>query len=116
MPKLTFTCEHEHPIKKDVNVSTITYESNREYLGDILEDFRDFLKGCGFQIDGEIDVVDNLPAATNASEALELFPEVNYWYNEFMKHNTVDYSFSSMNDVIPTSFTSDTITIKTGTL
>lgn len=57
MPKFTFTCEHEHPIKKDVNISTITYESNREYLGDILEDFRDFLKGCGFHIDGEIDVV-----------------------------------------------------------
>ena len=59
IPKFTFTCEHEHPIKKDVNISTITYESNREYLGDILEDSRDFLRGCGFQIDGTLDVVPN---------------------------------------------------------
>jgi len=93
MPKFTFTCEHEHPIKKDVNISTITYESNRDYLGDILEDFRDFLKGCGFQIDGNIDIVD------------EEEPE------------TLSYNFdtiATMNDVIPTSFMSDTITITTG--
>lgn len=57
MPKLTFVCEHQHPLKKDVTVSTITYESNREYLDDILEDVRDFLKGCGFHIDGDIRVV-----------------------------------------------------------
>lgn len=58
MPKLTFICEHEHPLTK-TNVSTITYESKREYLDDILEDFRDFLKGCGFQIDGDITVTNN---------------------------------------------------------
>lgn len=57
MPKFTFTCEHEHPIKKDVAVSTITYESKRECLPDILDDFRDFLKGCGFYVDGDIDIV-----------------------------------------------------------
>lgn len=57
MPKLKFTCEHQHPLKKDTNVATITYESNREYLSDILEDFSDFLKGCGFHIDGNIEVV-----------------------------------------------------------
>lgn len=58
MPKLTFICEHEHPVKKEV-VSTITYQSNREYLGDILEDIRDFLRGCGFAVDGEIDIVND---------------------------------------------------------
>ena len=30
---------------------------NALYLGDILDRFRDFLQGCGYQIDGMIDVV-----------------------------------------------------------
>ena len=39
-------------------MSTITYESTREYLPDVLDDVRDFLKGCGFHVDGEINIVD----------------------------------------------------------
>lgn len=57
MPKMTFVCEHQHPIHKDSNLSKLTYESNREYLYDILEDFEDFLRGCGFYIDGKLEVV-----------------------------------------------------------
>ena len=57
MPKMTFVCEHQHPINKDSNLSKLTYESNREYLYDILEDFEDFLRGCGFYIDGKLEIV-----------------------------------------------------------
>ena len=53
MPKFTFTCEHKDAFNKDVTVSKITYESNREYLGDVMEDIRDFLKGCGYMIEDE---------------------------------------------------------------
>lgn len=93
MPKFTFTCEYDHPIKKDTVVSKVTLESNREYLPDVLEDVRDFLKGCGFQIDGDIDVVENEPVTI-----------------------TCDFdSFATMNDpIITSSYGSDTITINTG--
>ena len=30
---------------------------NALYLGDIFDRFRDFLQGCGYQIDGQIDVI-----------------------------------------------------------
>ena len=43
MPKMTFVCEHQHPINKDSNLYKVTYESNREYLYDILEDFEEVL-------------------------------------------------------------------------
>lgn len=58
MPKITFVCEHQHPINKDSNLSKLTYESNREYLYDIIEDFEDFLRGCGFSFDGRLEIVD----------------------------------------------------------
>jgi hypothetical protein len=31
----------------------------------------------------------NKTVATTAKEAIEIFPEVSYWYNEYLKHNTV---------------------------
>jgi hypothetical protein len=31
----------------------------------------------------------NKTVATTAKEAIEVFPEVSYWYNEYLKHNTV---------------------------
>ena len=45
-------------------LSTITYETKNDTLDGILEDFTNFLRGCGFQIDGYIDVVpyDEMPS------------------------------------------------------
>lgn len=85
MPKMTFVCEHQHPINKDSNLSKVTYESNREYLYDIIEDFEDFLRGCGFYIDGKLEVVDK--------EDVE-----------------IDFSYDSMNNSFSSTNT-DTITI-----
>lgn len=58
MPKLTFVCEHKHPIHKDSNLSKVTYESNRDSIDDIIADFEDFLRGCGFVVDGKLEIVD----------------------------------------------------------
>ena len=38
---------------------TVTHTTNAETLNDILEEFQMFLEGCGFQIDGTLDVVPN---------------------------------------------------------
>lgn len=61
MPKMTFTCEHPSLLDGKTNLAKITYESNREYLYDIIEDFEDFLRGAGFVVDGKLDVVESLP-------------------------------------------------------
>lgn len=56
MPKMTFVCEHQHPIRKDINLSKITFESNRDTIDDIVADFEDFLRGCGFVVDGKLEI------------------------------------------------------------
>ena len=58
MPKFTFTCEYPDFIKKGNTLSKITVESNREYMDDVVEDFQDFLRGCGYSFDGVLTVVD----------------------------------------------------------
>lgn len=56
--KITFTCEHHHALLSPTHVvAKITYETRQEQLDQILEDFRCFLKGAGFEIDGYLDVV-----------------------------------------------------------
>lgn len=52
MPNFTFTCQHE-------SGETITFETNKEYIGDVLSDFELFLKGAGFNFDGYVDIVND---------------------------------------------------------
>lgn len=58
MPKITFVCEHPSLLDSNRNLAKITYESNREYLYDIIEDFEDFLRGAGFVVDGKLEIVE----------------------------------------------------------
>lgn len=39
------------------NTRTVTHTTNAVTLSDILQEFQMFLEGCGFQIDGTLDVV-----------------------------------------------------------
>jgi hypothetical protein len=55
MPKLKFECQH-------MSGEKITYESDKEYLFDILEDFQNFLKGAGFVFDGVVDIIKENPS------------------------------------------------------
>lgn len=56
--KMTFTCEHHHALLATKPVlAKITYETHQEQLELILEDFKSFLKGAGFEIDGYLDVI-----------------------------------------------------------
>jgi hypothetical protein len=48
MPKFTFICDHNDNIGDG---PVITYETERLFIDDVLFDFQDFLKGCGFVFD-----------------------------------------------------------------
>ena len=62
MPKFTLTCEHDGPVG-----SKNTLEFEADFLPTVLEHFRQFLKGCSFEFDGEfesnsnskLDIIDN---------------------------------------------------------
>lgn len=53
MPKFNLTCEHDGPVG-----STNTLEFEADTLPTVLEHFRQFLKGCSFEFDGELEIVD----------------------------------------------------------
>ena len=53
MPKFTLICEHDGPVG-----SKNTLEFEADFLPTVLEHFRQFLKGCSFEFDGELDIVD----------------------------------------------------------
>ena len=53
MPKFNLTCEHDGPVG-----SKNTLEFEADSLPTVLEHFRQFLKGCSFEFDGELEIVD----------------------------------------------------------
>jgi hypothetical protein len=52
MPKFTLICEHDGPVG-----SKNTLEFEADFLPTVLEHFRQFLKGCTFEFDGELEIV-----------------------------------------------------------
>lgn len=57
MSKFTFVCEDE-PMPWSAGVtSKKTVEFNGESLSDIVSEFEMFLKGCGFNFEGQLDLV-----------------------------------------------------------
>jgi hypothetical protein len=52
MPKFTLICEHDGPVG-----SKNTLEFEADFLPTVLEHFRQFLKGCSFEFDGELEIV-----------------------------------------------------------
>ncbi len=53
MPRFTFTCDHNDDMGPG---PVLTFETERIFLDDVLMDFQDFLKGCGFVFDGELQI------------------------------------------------------------
>jgi hypothetical protein len=65
MSKFTFTCEEDPmPFMESVS-ATRTVEFDADSLDSILEEFALFLKGCGFNIDGQIQIVNELEGFTD---------------------------------------------------
>ena len=59
MSYMTFTCENRNPWDESLD-SKVTFETNKETLPEILEDFEMFLRGAGFHFDGQIDIVEQV--------------------------------------------------------
>lgn len=59
--KITFKGEHYdyslYGQQSKEPISTITYVTEHDTLDSILEEFTNFLRGCGYMIDGYLDVV-----------------------------------------------------------
>jgi len=72
--KFTFIAEHDSGEK-------VTYETEKEFLHDVVDDFELFLRGCGFYFDGNLDFVEEQRyyAFGDSSEALDNLDA--YWRN-----------------------------------
>ena len=58
MSKFTFICQEESiPFVNSVD-SKRTVEFSAEALNDIMQEFENFLRGCGFYFNGRVDVVE----------------------------------------------------------
>ena len=77
--KMTFTCEHydwnNFTGKRGEPISKNILESTAVELPQILVNFEDFLRGCGFRFDGVLDIVDEDTFYGNKSEE-EKTPDV----------------------------------------
>jgi hypothetical protein len=58
MSKFTFICEDDPMPWSSGIVSKKTVEFNGESLNEIVGEFQMFLKGCGFNFEGQLDLVD----------------------------------------------------------
>ena len=59
MSKFTFICEDEPMPWSSGVVSKKTVEFNGDSLSEIVGEFEMFLKGCGFNFQGQLDLVDH---------------------------------------------------------
>lgn len=59
MSKFTFICQDDPMPFSDGIVSKKTVEFNGESLDGIISEFEMFLKGCGFQFNGQLNFVEN---------------------------------------------------------
>jgi hypothetical protein len=66
--KFVFTAEHEAPLYSLINSkhrgTKLTMEFEAESLETILSEFQDFLRGLGFDIDGQLEIVNDTDANT----------------------------------------------------
>ena len=57
MSKFTFICEDEPMPFADAIVTKKTFEFNADHLDSVIGEFETFLRGCGYAIDGYLEVV-----------------------------------------------------------
>lgn len=80
--KFTFIAEHETGEK-------ITYESTKDFLPEVVQDFELFLRGCGFVFDGNLDFVEPETYAVSEFDAPSLNDLEQYFASTI---NPVDHS------------------------
>jgi hypothetical protein len=70
----TFSCFH-----KDADDQKVTFNFKAEYLDDVIRNFQEFLVGCGFQVNGNLQLLSD--------------DEMNKLYNT---HREVKFDFSNI--------------------
>ena len=70
MDKMTFTQESYNQWNKS-EVTKVTVETNAVHIDDILLRFTDFLKGCGFQFEGHLEICQDeyIPEGVHPTES-----------------------------------------------
>lgn len=86
--RMIFTCEHDGPFSNIIG--RVHHETMNETLGEIIEDFELFLKGCGFNFDGKLDIVpmENYYGKISPEEQLSV-PE---YYEEILNRHKDYYA------------------------
>ena len=104
MAKYTFTYEHK-PTRFDGTVeSKRTVEFHADGLDQILPEFEQFLRGCGFHLDGYIDVVDENDHYISETEEsnfdFSAVPKNNWPFGDMKSQPTMnDNSIHVSNDI-----------------
>lgn len=57
MPKFKFECEHRNVWDQTLD-SKVTMEFEKEFLSYVIEQFEQFLRGCGYYFDGHLEIVE----------------------------------------------------------
>ena len=58
MSRFTFICEDDPMPFADAIVTKKTFEFNADNLHGVIGEFETFLKGCGYHIDGNLEIVE----------------------------------------------------------
>ena len=93
MSKFTFVCQEEAMPFADVVSSKRTVEFSADTLNQIMDEFQNFLRGCGFYFDGQLDFVSDEEIVYQSKEVDFDFSNIpqNNWpfQNEQIKPLTV---------------------------
>jgi hypothetical protein len=73
----TFSCLH-----KDSDDQKVTFNFKADYLDDVIRNFQDFLVGCGFQINGSLQLLSD--------------EEINPLYHTGEKYTVDNFDFSNI--------------------
>jgi len=73
MPNFTLTCEHRKPWDESLD-TRITVEFDKETLTEVIDQFQDFLRGCGYYFDGHLEIV--------TDEEAEVDDEAYFWLTD----------------------------------
>jgi len=58
MPNFKLECEHRTAWDCELD-NRVTMEFNKETLTEVIAQFQDFLRGCGYYFDGNLEIVDH---------------------------------------------------------
>ena len=100
MPSFKFVCEHRRPWDETVSHKN-TMEFDDENLYSVISEFQDFLRGCGFQFNGRLEIVDDTESTgcgddcsscTCSSDEPDVGAEVMNWTIRQMNAPRDDYA------------------------